>query len=500
MTLESQLEQSVRRNPWVILATVAMGFLMVVIDVTILNVALPSMSQGLDASMAEIEWVLIGYTLGMTALVPVFGRVSDVFGRKRLFIWGLLFFTLGSFLITQAPTVWWVVAARVVQAVGGALITANTLAIISDTFPPGKRGLAMGIQSILVSGGGALGPTLGGFLVTHFGWESVFYVNLPIGLAGALLAARILPPLQSHRTLEPLDIPGAALLTGGLTTTLLAVTKGPAWGWTSGLVLTLLAVGVGMLVSFVFWEMRVKHPLIDLSLFRNVDFSAGQLAGLFATLSMASITFLLPFYWQGLRGLSPQTTGFLMLPIPLMYMTVSPLSGQLSDRIGSRSITTFALVVVAAALFSLSTITADMPVWSVLWRVGLFGFGIASFMAPNNNAVMSAVGASKRGVAAGLLGTFRFMGQSLGVAFGGTIFAAVLGSYGGVGPEGLPSPETFRALASDPQALEALRTTFITAMRTVFLAAMPLAVLGAVMSALRSKGREALVRAESSAD
>ncbi|MHB8869694.1 MAG: DHA2 family efflux MFS transporter permease subunit, partial [Thermoleophilia bacterium] len=337
-------------NPWLVLLSVGLGLFMVVVDMSILNIALPQIAGSLHAGMGSIQWTLIAYTLLMTTLVPLFGRVSDVLGRKRLFILGMAIFTLGSLFAALSPSIHWLIAARLVQAAGGALISTNVLAIIADTFPEGKRGVAMGVQAILVSGGAAIGPTLGGFLVTRFGWEAVFYVNLPVGLIATVLAIKILPPLRSHRVREPLDWLGAGLLMTGLASVLLAITQGASWGWTSNAVLGLIVLGLAALSVFVWWEARVRYPLVDLTLFRIRAFSAGQLAGLFGTMAFASMMFLLPFYWQGLRGLSAQEAGIMMLPLPVVLMVVAPISGRLSDGHGARAIASSGLLVVASAL------------------------------------------------------------------------------------------------------------------------------------------------------
>ena len=474
-------------NPWLVLLSVGLGLLMVIVDISILNIALPSIATSMHASLAEIEWTLIAYTLALTGLVPFFGRISDVFGRKRLFIVGELIFAGASLLAAQSPFMLWLIGARVLQALGGALISSNTLAIITDTFPAGKRGAAMGVQAILISGGAAVGPTLGGFLVTHFGWQSVFYVNVPLGLFAAAFGAKILPPLRSNRTLEPIDWTGSILLFLGLSGTLLGVTKGPDWGWTTGRTLTSIAGGLLVLAFFILWEMRRRAPLVDLTLFKIQEFTAGQLAGLFATMSLSSLTFLFPFYWQGMRGYSAEKAGILLLPLPLALMIAAPISGRLSDRVGARGISTAGLLVLALALFLLSRITVGMAIWNVLWRLLFLGAGLGMFTAPNNNAVMSSVPSQRRGIAAGLLGMFRFTGQSAGIAFAGVIFAVFAVAPGGFALHGLPTTGEASGIAANPAQLEQLRTAFVHGLDAVALAAIPLACFGALLSLLRGR-------------
>jgi EmrB/QacA subfamily drug resistance transporter len=485
--LNKARENQSASNPWLVLLSVGLGLFMVVIDISILNIALPSIAGEMKASLAELEWTLIAYTLALTGLVPFFGRISDVMGRKRLFITGVLIFAMASLLAAFSQFILWLIGARLLQAFGGAMITSNVLAIITDTFPAGRRGTAMGVQAILVSGGAAIGPSLGGFLVTHFGWQAVFLINVPLGLLSALFAAFILPSLQSNRTLEPVDWLGAVLLLGGMVPLLLGITKAYAWGWSSAIVLSLVMVGLIVIGLFILREQRTRFPLVELSLFRIREFTAGQTAGAFTTIAMATLMLLFPFYWQVLRGYSAQSAGLLMLPVPLALMVVAPLSGHLSDSLGSRGIATAGLVVVMAGLFLVSEVTGTMPVWHVLWRLVVFGMGLGMFMAPNNNAIMSAAPPTKRGIASGLLGMFRYTGQSVGIAFGATIFAAFATTASGFALHSLPSPADMASAASNPAVREAISAAFIRGMNAAALAGIPVAAIGALLSLLRGK-------------
>jgi len=469
-----------------ILFSVGLGLFMVVIDISILNIAMPTLAGSMNASLEEIEWALLAYTVALTGLVPFFGRISDLVGRKQLFLAGLLIFALASLLAALSPSILWLIAARLLQAVGGAQITSNTLAIITDIFPAGRRGVAMGIQSIIISGGAAIGPTLGGFLVTHFGWQAVFYVNVPIGIVGALIAAVVLPPLQSHRTPEPMDWMGAVTLIGGMSTLLLGLTMGPAWGWSSISVMFLIIGGLVIISLFVVHESRTRFPLVDLSLFRIREFAAAQMAGLFAIVSFASLFFLLPFYWQGLRGYSAQETGLLMLPVPLILMIVAPLSGKASDRLGSRGLATTGMLLIMTGLFLVSQLTETMSIVQVLGRLMVFAVGFGLFIAPNNNSVMSCVPPHQRGVAGGLLGMFRYLGQALGVALAGTLFAFLVTDASGNGMHLLSSLSSGDSLASD--TLSDSHSAFMLGIRGVTLVGALVAGLGAVLSLLRGQG------------
>jgi MFS family permease len=274
----------------------------------------------------------------------------------------------------------------------------------------------------------------------------------------------------------------------GMSTLLLGLTKGPAWGWSSPFVDLLIVVGLLMLGLFIVHEMRTRFPLVDLSLFRNREFSTAQMAGLFATLSLASLTFLLPFYWQGLRGYSAQTAGLLMLPVPLTLMVIAPVSGKVSDLFGSRGIATSGLLVIMAGLSMISRVTETTSVEQVMLRLMVFAAGFGMFIAPNNNSVMSSVPAAKRGVAGGLLGMFRYLGQAAGVTFAGTMFALVVADSGGNGVHILTSLAASGSSVPDATALNHSRIAFMKGMSGVALTGVFFAGVAAVLSLFRGKG------------
>ncbi len=459
------------RSPWWSLLAVAIGQFMVVVDVTIVNIALPTMAVDLHATVPDLEWTVIAYSLTMIGLVPTLGRLSDVFGRKRLYIVGLGAFGSASLLAAASGSIPMLIGARVAQAVGGALITSNTLAILSDVFPAGKRGVAMGVQSILISGGAAIGPVLGGFLVTRLSWHAIFWVNVPVAIVGSLLAWRVLPALAPSAEQRHIDWFGAALLLVGLVGVLMAVSRGPEWGWTNGATITAAGIGVVALASFTWWQSRAPAPIVDPALLSIRPFVAGQIAGLLGTMSLVSMVFSLPFYWVALRGQTTEQAGLYMLPLPLSIMLTSPIAGRLSDRIGSRGLTTMGLILAGCAAGLLSRVDASTSVPNVLWRVALIGLGLGSFLAPNNNAIMNAAPARDRGVASGLIALFRFLGQSSGIVLAGTILAHFV-TDGSIG-----------TLAHVPRSADA--EALARGFHTVCLAVIPVATLGALASLSR---------------
>jgi len=466
-----------------LLLSIGLGLFIVVIDSTILNIALPSISQDFQSTFSTIQWTIIAYSLCLTALVPIFGRVGDIYGRKKLYLFGQVFFLLGSLLAGMSTDIVTIIGARVLQSLGGAMITSNTLAIIADSFEKEKRGMVMGLQAILISGGAAIGPTLGGFIVTHFGWRWIFFINIPIGIVSILLGLKFLEDQIQERRKEDLDWLGAFLLFLGVGSFLLAITEGGEWGWWSPRIL-LLAFGGLLFQGVFFWrQTQIKHPLLDLSLLKIRSFVFGQLAGVFAMSSISMTSFLFPFYWQTLRGFSAQKTGLLMLPLPLGIMFMSPFAGKLSDYRGARLITTLGLLVVAFGFFMLTFIHSNSEIFDVLWRIAFVGIGLGMFLAPNNNSIISSVPNHRRGVAAGFLGMFRYSGQSIGVALGGTIFATAI-RWGTDSTQSVS--DFFTNAPSGPAQLELYSRQFETGFHYVFIFGVFFGLLGALLSAQRS--------------
>ncbi|HWP95418.1 MAG TPA: DHA2 family efflux MFS transporter permease subunit [Syntrophomonadaceae bacterium] len=309
--------EKIKNSPdyrWYVLATVSIGTFMSTLDSSIVNVALPTISGQLHSALSTLQWAVTAYLLAISSLLPVFGRIADMLGRKKVYSLGFLIFTLGSALCGLAPNIWFLVATRVLQAVGAAMLMANSAAIVTAIFPFQERGRALGLTGTVVALGSLTGPALGGILIGLAGWRSIFYINLPIGIIGYLVAQMILPVDKPGKDKESFDFTGASLFAGGMISLLFAINNGEAWGWSSSPVLLGLVLGVGLLTGFVFNERKVQHPMIDLSLFRNRPFVIGNLSGYLCFVAMFANTMLLPFYLQQILNYSPSQVGLVMIP------------------------------------------------------------------------------------------------------------------------------------------------------------------------------------------
>jgi EmrB/QacA subfamily drug resistance transporter len=416
------------------LAAVGVGAYMSALGGSIVNSILPVITRAFESDVAQIEWVITAYLLVQGGLLLSFGRLGDLRGHKSIYVWGFVAFLTGSALCGLAPSLGFLVGARAFQALGAAMIIANSPAILTHTFPPAQRGRVLGMQSTMVYLGLASGPPIGGWLADALGWRATFYANLPIGLLALALSLRFIPPDVPSGRPERFDLAGAAVYVLGLTALLLGLSQGHALGWTSPIVIGSMAAGLMILGAFAAIELRVPNPMLDLGLFRRRAFSAPILSAVLNYLGTSSTFFLVPFYLIQGRGLSPSQAGLLLTAQPIVMATTASLSGAVSDRIGSRLPATAGMAVLGLGLFLLSRLGESTPLGYVAGALAVVGLGIGLFTSPNNSAIMGAVSAQRRGLASGVLATARTLGNVLGVGMAGAIFSTVLAGGESAGP------------------------------------------------------------------
>ncbi len=481
-------------NKWTVLAILAIGIVMATLDSSIVNISLPTIANYFQVPLnGEIEWVIIAYLLAIAGMLLTIGRLADIAGRKRLWIIGLIVFTLGSAICGASPSLGILIAARAFQGIGGALIMSVSPAMLTSAFPPEERGRALGMNAVFVALGTSLGPTLGGLITANFSWRWIFYVNFPLGVIGIILSVLILKESQ-QRTRGRFDPAGAILLAVGLVALTLGLSFGQEWGWSSpALILTMIA-GVLALVLLVPVERRITDPIIDFQLLRNRLFVSANISLIMSFLALFAVSFMLPFYLEELRGFSVIEAGLLLTPLPLAIAVIAPFSGALADKIGSRWLAAAGLTIACIGLVFISQLNAQSSVFDIIWRLLVAGAGQALFQSPNNSALMGAAPRNRQGVASGFLATGRVTGQSISVALAGAIFTSMGGAVAGAllstGARHLP-----------PERLVALQQTFTTAFHTTFIVCAIIAVLGVFTSLVRGKelvGRQREVAAAES--
>jgi len=405
-------------DKWFVLATVGLGTFLTVLDSSIVNISLPTITRELHTDVTTIQWVVMGYLLTITGLLLTCGRVADLVGRKLVYMAGMAIFTLATALCGTAQAVEQLVAWRVLQGIGAAGVMALSGALTASAFPQDERGKALGINATLVAVGAISGPVLGGFLNDYLDWRWVFFARVPFGLLATLLAARTLAgAVRPGR--RRFDLLGGALLFLWLAALIVAVNQGSNLGWSSPATLTLFAAAGAGLAAFVAVERREREPMLALGLFRNRLFTAASASALLSFLANSASALLMPFYFvQGL-GFPPSTAGVMLLPQPLVMSVVAPFSGWLSDRMGSRLLSTAGLGIACLGLLSLSTLHASSTYPEVAVRLAAMGLGIGLFGSPNTNALLSSVPRAQMGVASGMQATVRNLGMVVGTAIAG---------------------------------------------------------------------------------
>ncbi|WP_229311635.1 MFS transporter [Larkinella rosea] len=457
-------------NKWIILGTLMFGTFMSTLDSSIVNIALPTIRRELGAG-DSVEWIVLCYLLTTTSTLLIMGKISDRVGRRTLYITGFCVFVLGSLLCGLAWNLWSLVGFRVLQGLGASMIYAVGPAIIGDTFAPQERGQAMGLMGSIVAAGSSAGPVIGGFLLGKFGWSSIFFVNVPIGLLAIWRAWTILPE-SPKVTNQRFDMAGAGLFLIGVTTLLTGLDFGPepAYGWDNPLVVALLTTGAVLLLLFLLWERRVREPMLQLSLFRIWPYTSAILAAFCGFVASGGNLFIIPFFLQQLLGLPPERAGMILLAGPVTLSLIAPLGGYLSSRVSTRWLSSTGLLITACGYFAFSFLDTDWGWQDVVWRSSLVSLGFGLFQSPNSSSALNAAPITQRGIASSMIAFMRNLGFVVGIAMAAAVWYSTRNRW---------------ALAHDasPESTEAQ----LLGMHNAYLIMSGLVLTGALISFLRGK-------------
>jgi EmrB/QacA subfamily drug resistance transporter len=418
------------RFKWYILASVGMGIFLGTIDGSIVNIALPTMVDYFNTDFSTVQWVVLAYLLTVTTLMLSIGRLADIRGKKPIYTLGFIIFTVGSLFSGLSTSVYLLIASRVFQGIGATMVTSLGMAIITEAFPPQERGRALGISGALVSVGIVLGPTLGGFIIQHLSWHWIFFVNLPIGVIGTLMVIRFVPDFRPKGG-QTFDLAGAITLFISLMALLIGLTIGQNQGFNNLTVFILLAVFAIFLLIFIQIELRVHNPMLDMQIFKNALLSINLVTGFITFFAMSGTLILMPFFLEGVLKYDPQQAGLLLSVLPLALGLVAPLSGALSDRVGSRPITAIGLAVLVGGYILVSTLSAQTNTLGYILCFFPVGLGTGIFQSPNNSAIMGTAPRERLGIVSGMLAITRTLGQTTGIAVLGALWAAQTYSHAG---------------------------------------------------------------------
>lgn len=465
---------------WVVFATIGIGTFFSLVDMGIVNLALPTIEREFKTNLSTLQWVTVGYALAISVLLLPFGRMGDMLGRKRLIVAGLALFIVAVIAGGVAQNITWLIMARAFQGVGAALIQANGMATILSVFPDKERGKAMGSNLSVVGAGAVAGPAIGGVLVETFGWRSVFFVNIPfliVAIVGVVLVLEGGPvKAAARRVTGRYDWVGAVLSGVILLTFLMGLSQGQRQGWTAPPILLAWALLAAALVSFIWWELRIPNPMLDLRLFKKRLLTFGVLSGFGNFMAGQSVIFLMTFYVQLILGFEPRKAGLIMLAGPLCLAIMGPISGRLSDRYGWQRFNVIGQVMCGSALFLFAFgLRTDTPLTLLVPIIVLMYLGMGLFNTPNNSSIMSAVDRSRYGVVSALTQLVRNSANVTSIAIATTIVAAALAAQG--------FGSSLDAVKGSPAAREA----FVTGMHRVYFAMAGLTVFGLVLTLMKGE-------------
>jgi len=405
---------------WWVAINISIGVFMSTLDASIVNISLPTITQALHTHLKAVAWVVMGYLIVITGCLLLMGRFADLFGQRRVYLLGFLTFTLGSAFCGFSPSIYFLIGSRMIQGLGASALMAIGPAIMTTAFPDKDRGQALGVVGSVVSAGFLTGPLLGGFLVEHIGWRSVFFINLPVGAIGIFMTSKILETKELTKKVQ-LDLWGAFLLFCFVTFLLLflnRVSQGPTL-----ILCTWFSLSLVCFIFFIISEIRSPFPLVDLHLFRRRLFISSLGASLLSFWMSAAHTFVAPFFLQNILDFSPARIGMLIFPVSLTVMVLAPLGGRVSDRVGVRIPATIGLTLTSLTIFSFTLLKSHVSDYDILWRQVVIGIGIALFNPANNSAIIGSLPREKIGLASSFLALSRNLGMVVGIAFAEMVMA-----------------------------------------------------------------------------
>ncbi len=471
------------RYKWWAFSAISIGLFLTVLDQSGVGIALPRIADHFGADIPTVQWINLSYVLSTSVMLMPLGRLSDIVGRKRIYVTGFVVFVGAAALAGSAQTFLLIIVAKVIQGAGSAAIQANGMAMITEIFPERERGKALGLYMAIIGTGAISGPIAGGVLVSALGWRSVFFASVPVGLAALVAAVIVLKGRTSAQSAESskarFDWVGAALSSGILISFLLGMTNGYRLGWSSPPIVVGFALAVVLFVLFVWWELRVKDPMLDLSFFSNKVFSMGVTARFLTFLGVTTVFFLMPFYLiQGL-GYPANKAGLIMVPGSICSAVMGTVMGRLSDRYGTRWLSAGAMASSAFAMFLFSRLTIDSSPVYIIIALMLSGSGMGAFSSTNTSAIMSSLDRAKYGIASAFINLTRTSANLTGVALATTVIAITMGSMGYE-----PNLSAVTNAAGDG---EGVRTAFVIGLNRTFLIGGSLMVVSLIISVLRGE-------------
>ena len=410
---------------WWTLGAMCFALFMIMLDNTVVNVALPSIQRDLNASLSSLEWTVNAYTLSFAVLLVTGGRLGDIFGRRRVFTFGVVLFAGSSALIGLAPDQAWLVAGRAVQGMGAAFMMPGTLSIISNTFAPHERGRAIGTWAGVSALALAAGPAVGGALTEYVSWRAIFFLNLPVAVGAVVVTLFATRESRDPTVDHSVDYPGIAALSVGLTALVLSLVEGNRWGWGSTGIVALLATAVVALVLFAYVELRGRTPMIQFEYLRSRSFAGASAVAFIVSFAMLAMFFFMALYMQNILQYSPLEAGIRFLPSTVVIIVAAPIAGRLADRVGPRPLIVVGMSLAAFALYLQSRVDVHTGYAELLPAFSLMGLGMGLTMSPMSTAGMNAVTPEKAGAASGILSMFRMVGGTFGVAAIGALFQSL---------------------------------------------------------------------------